>query len=267
MNPFRLGILIVGGVLLLMFLGNRFFVNIEEGHKGVVFRVVRGGINKEVVYGQGLHIKWPWNKMIVYDVRLKEEKVKIDVLSRNGLTIAVELSYRFQPNAAKLGYLVDEIGPQYQKSIVEPEVRSSTRAVVGRYLLEEIYSSKKGDIQDEIFNRVSFALREKYIHLDAILVNQIALPPTIQRAIETKLKQEQESQEYEFRLAIAQKEAERLRIEAEGKAASNKIVAATITENILREKGIQALHDLAASGNAKIVILGGKDGVPLMIDK
>ena len=266
MSPIRLGIYILVAVLVWFVAGRHFFVNIPEGHQGVVFRVLRGGVNKETVYGQGLHVKWPWNRMIVYDLRLREEKAKVDVLSRNGLSIMVELSYRFQPNPGKLGYLVDEVGPEYQRSIVEPEIRASTRAVVGRYLLDELYSSKRGDIQDEIFNKVSYALRNKYIYLDAILVKQITLPASIQRAIEAKLKQEQESQEYEFRLAIAQKEAERLRIESEGKAAAFKMLAPALSDNIIREKGIEALQRLAGSPNTKIIIMGGKNGVPLMID-
>ena len=45
------------------------------------------------------------------------------------------------------------------------------------------------------------------------------------------------------------KEAERRRIDAEGKAKANKILSASITNNILREKGISATIELAKSSN------------------
>ena len=50
------------------------------------------------------------------------------------------------------------------------------------------------------------------------------------------LLQEQESLEYEFRLEKARQEAEKVRIDAEGKAIANRILAASLTPNILKEK-------------------------------
>jgi regulator of protease activity HflC (stomatin/prohibitin superfamily) len=99
------------------------------------------------------------------------------------------------------------------------------------------------------------------------LVRDVTLPPTIKDAIERKLKQEQESLEYEFRLEKAEKEAERQRIEAEGKAAANRILSASLTDKILQEKGIQATLELSKSPNSKMVIIGsGQDGLPLILN-
>jgi regulator of protease activity HflC (stomatin/prohibitin superfamily) len=91
------------------------------------------------------------------------------------------------------------------------------------------------------------------------------LTPSIKDAIERKLKQEQESLEYEFRLIKAEKEAEKVRIEAQGKADANRILSASLTDKILRDKGIEATLKLAESPNSKVVIVGGKDGMPLIL--
>ena len=83
-----------------------------------------------------------------------------------------------------------------------------------------------------------------------------------------KLKQEQEFLAYEFRLSKAEKEAERQRIEAEGKAAANRILSASITDKILQDKGIEATLRLSESPNAKTVIIGsGKDGLPIILGR
>jgi len=109
-------------------------------------------------------------------------------------------------------------------------------------------------------------LDKQYVQLNEVLVRDVTLPPTIKDAIERKLRQEQESLEYEFRLEKATKEAERQRIEAEGKAAANTILSASITDNILKEKGIQATVELSKSGNSKVIVIGsGKDGLPLIL--
>src|SRR5690606_21317532 len=94
----------------------------------------------------------------------------------------------------------------------------------------------------------------------------ITLPPTIKDAIERKLGQEQESLEYKFRLDKAQKEAERQRIEAQGKADANKILSASLTDKILRDKGIEATIKLSESPNSKIIIIrSGQYRLPVIL--
>ena len=123
-------------------------------------------------------------------------------------------------------------------------------------------------IQNEILEEVRNEVKDQYITVNRVLVEDVQLPPTIKDAIERKLKQEQESLEYEFRLTKAKKEAERQRIDAEGKAAANRILSASLTDKILQEKGIQATVDLASSNNSKVVVVGSaKDGLPLILGK
>jgi regulator of protease activity HflC (stomatin/prohibitin superfamily) len=43
-------------------------------------------------------------------------------------------------------------GTEYVNTLVIPEVRSSVRSVMGRYTAEEIFSTKRKDVEDGIFN-------------------------------------------------------------------------------------------------------------------
>ena len=251
--------------MVLMF-ANSIFLTIQPGEKGILFKRFGGGLDLENVYNQGFHIIAPWNRMYIYDVRIQESLATMEVLSKNGLTIKCELSYRFQPVPAEIGLLHDNIGFDYHQRIIVPEIRSATREVIGRYLPEELYSSKREAIQDEIFQQTSAAIGEKHLIMDAVLIREVVLPTSLQDAIEKKLKQEQESLEYEFKITKAEQEAERQRIEAEGKAAANLIISASLTDKILQEKGIDATKELAQSQNAKVVVIGGgEDGLPLIL--
>ena len=61
-------------------------------------------------------------------------------------------------------------------------------------------------------------------------------------------------------------EAERRRIEAEGIANYNRIISASLTTNILKQKGIDATLELAKSANTKVVVIGsGDEGLPLIL--
>jgi regulator of protease activity HflC (stomatin/prohibitin superfamily) len=67
-------------------------------------------------------------------------------------------------------------------------------------------------------------------------------------------------------LVKARKEAEKIIIDAEGKATANRILNASLSDRILKEKGIEATLKLAESPNAKVVVVGsGKDGLPIIL--
>ncbi len=258
--------IVVLAVIFLIIFWSRMTVTINSGEAGVLFRTLTNGVDIEHTYGEGFHFLAPWNKMIVYNVRQQETAEEMNVLSSNGLEIKADVSAWYKPQYTELGLLHQQIGKSYLNVIVIPALRASARSVIGRYTPEQIYSTKRDAIQDEIYEETKKILSEKHIALDRVLIRSIVLPPTIKSAIESKLKQEQESLEYEFKLQKAKKEAERQRIDAEGKAAANRILNASLTELILKEKGINATLKLAESPNAKVVIIGNpKDGMPIIL--
>jgi len=255
-----------GAFLLLILLWSSLTFTINAGERAVMFRKFQGGLDVEKVYGQGFHVKWPWDEVFAYNVRLEEGKDAMEVLSKNGLNIGLELSYRFKPINEQIGYLHNQIGPNYLDNLIVPVIRSATREVIGKYLPEELYSSRRENIQQEIYERAIAELEPKHIDVDAILIREIKLPPKLKAAIERKLEQEQVALEYEFRLKKATKEAERQRIEAEGKAAANRILNSSLSDKILQDKAIEATLRLAESDNAKTVIIGGgEDGLPVIL--
>jgi regulator of protease activity HflC (stomatin/prohibitin superfamily) len=255
----------VGLIFLIMF-GSSMFVTIEPGEKGVLFKKFSGGLDKDEVYPQGFHIIAPWNTMHVYDVKLKDTFEKMEVLSKNGLSIKIDLSFRYQPVSDSIGYLHDGIGKNFLESIIKPEIRSVTREVIGNYLPEELYSTKREAIEDEIYALTRVNIESKYLRLDAILIRDVTLPLTLRTAIEQKLKQEQESLEYEFKIDKAQKEAERKEIEANGIARFQKIVNQTITPQLLKWKGVEATQEISKSPNAKVIVIGNGDGdLPIIL--
>ena len=270
--PFKQGklirYLVMGFLAIMLFsiLTNTTFITIDPGHKGVKFKRFQGGIDKDRIYDQGFHVVMPWNDMIVYDVRIQESFETMDVLSKNGLSISVELSYRYKASSEKIGYLHDGIGTNYAEAIIKPEIRSATRQVIGEYFPEELYSTKRQAIQDDIFEQTKKSVTPKFIEIDAILIRSVQLPDKLKAAIENKLEEEQQSLQYKYRLEKERKEAERVIIEAQAKSDANRILNASLTDKILRDKGIEATLELAASPNSKIVIIGsGKEGLPLIL--
>ena len=160
----------------------------------------------------------------------------------------------------------EEIGREYVNKIVVPEVRSAVRRIMGKYAAEEIYSTLRAKVEDEIKNETSIVLQNKNIIMQELLIRSITLPVQLKQAIELKLQQEQEALAYQFRLEREVSEAERKRIEAEGISAYNRIINMSLSDRVLQQRGIEATIELSKSENTKVVIIGsGKDGMPLIL--
>lgn len=242
-------------------------ITIGAGEAGVLYKTFDNGVvTDEPPLGEGFHVIAPWNKVIIYEVRQLELFEKMKVLSSNGLEIQIDASAWYLPVYNDLGKLHQTLGENYLQRVIQPAIRSAARSVVGRYTPEQLYSSKRDAIQDEIFVETKKILEKQYVQLNEILVRDVTLPSTIKDAIERKLKQEQESLEYEFRLVTAAKEAEKVIIEAQGKAESNRILSASLTDKILQDKGIDATLKLAESPNSKVIVIGaGDSGLPIIL--
>ncbi|GAA4232271.1 prohibitin family protein [Postechiella marina] len=259
--PFIIAIVILIVVL------SKSAVTIGSGEAGVLFKTFgEGVVIDQPAMGEGFHIVAPWNKVFIYEVRQQEILEKMNVLSSNGLDIKLEASVWFQPDFKNLGKLHQEKSEMYKERVLLPAIRSAARSVVGRYTPEQLYSSKRDAIQQEIFEETKKIVQDQFIQLNEVLVRDVTLPSTIKDAIERKLKQEQESLEYEFRLVTAAKEAEKQIIEAQGKADANKILSASLTDKILQDKGIEATIKLSESNNSKVVVIGsGDSGMPIIL--
>jgi regulator of protease activity HflC (stomatin/prohibitin superfamily) len=241
-------------------------ITIGPGEGGVLFQTLGDGINTEETYGEGFHIVAPWNRMIVRKVRQQSISDEMNVLSVNGLEVKVNGTIWYEPELENLGFLIKTKGEDYELELLDPAINAAARSVVGRYTPEQLYSSKRDVIEQEILEEIQIVLKDQYLSVKRVLVEDVKLPSTIRIAIETKLKQEQESLEYEFRLSKAKKEAERQKIDAEGKAVANKILSASLTDKILQEKGIDATLELSKSTNSKVIVIGsGKSGMPIIL--
>jgi SPFH domain / Band 7 family len=144
---------------------------------------------------------------------------------------------------------------------------SSARKVVGRYSPEEIYSSKREQIEREIREEGSHKLEGKHVQVNAVLIREVHLPAAVQAAIQTKLEEEQKALQMQFVLERTRQEAVRKHIEALGIADYQAIISKGLNDQVIEWKGIEATEKLAESPNSKVIIVGsGKNGLPVILN-
>lgn len=250
-------------VLIVLF---KSFIMLGPTERGVVFHTISGGLDKDKVYQPGLNIVAPWNEMITYDVSEQKLDESMGVLSVDGLSIAVDVSVRFNPIDQQIGYLYEQFKLSYEDKLVRQELRSIVRKVIGRYTPEELYSTKREEVETIMDNQMQEVLSTNHVELTALLIRSVQLPDKIIDAIEAKLDQEQQSLAYKFRLEKEKSEAERKKIAAQGEATANQIINSSLTSSLLKMRGIEATTELSKSPNTKVVVIGNSDdGLPIIL--
>jgi len=264
---FRTAMLISGTIALLAVLIclSQFFSVIPAGHVGVVDFF---GIVSDRTLPAGINVVNPMAKIQKYSIQTKEEKETMQVLSREGLTITLEISalYRLNPDSAARVYKTIA-GGDYETIVLVPQFRSISRAVTASFQASALYSTERERLGVAIMEELSKMVAPRGVIIESTPLRNVGLPTQLTEAIEQKQRADQESQRMEFILTKEKQEADRKRIEAQGIADFQKIVATGISDQLLRWKGIEATMKIAESSNAKVVIIGsGKDGLPIILD-
>ncbi|HEU5291995.1 MAG TPA: prohibitin family protein [Cyclobacteriaceae bacterium] len=269
MNNRRLLPFIVVGVIALFVvagISSSLFYTINATQRAVIFYKFGDGLDKDHVVQPGFHTKAPWNEVYTYNVQETARDENMDILDKNGLSIHVDVTVRFNPMPDKIGYIYEKFNVDYVNVLVIPEVRSAVRQVMGRFTAEEIYSTKRAEVEATIKAESEKILNANNVTMVALLIRSIVLPDQIRMAIENKLQKEQEALAYQYTLATAKSEAERKRIAAEGESRANNIINSSLTDKLLKMRGIEATLELAKSPNSKVVVVGsGKDGLPMIL--
>jgi regulator of protease activity HflC (stomatin/prohibitin superfamily) len=273
--PFVKGARALGIVVILIGLLTASIVQIDAGYIGV--QKLFGKIQPDVL-NSGLHMINPFVDVIELDTRTQNYTMSgvhdegnksgddaIRVLSADGLEVTIDLTvlYRVVPEDAP--GILRKIGEDYVEKIVRPIARTKIRDNAVYYDAVALYSTKRDEFQARIFKGMEDEFKKRGLFLENLLVRNITLPASVKNAIEAKINAEQEAQKMQFVLQKEKQEAERKRVEAQGIADYQHIVSESLTDKQLQYEQIKAMKELAASPNAKIIMMG-KGGAPVILD-
>lgn len=238
------------------------FVVVPAGHTGVV---VTFGRVSESVLQEGIHFKVPFAQDIVQiDNRIVKLEVSTEAFSHDLQTVTTVLAVNYRISKNMSYSIYKEVGGDFEDVLVTPAVNEVLKAVVAEYTASDLVSSRsevsvmldeqlngklneRGIFIEEI-NIINWDFSEEYIA--AIEAKQVAE----QNLIKTRTEQEQEIviAEAEARKKVisaqadadavkvtAEAEAERIRIEAEAQADANEVIAASLTDAVLRYMTIE----------------------------
>ncbi len=266
---------IVGLIMILIGILTACVIQIDAGQVGV--KKLFGKVQSDVL-NSGLNFINPLMEVEKLDVKtlnytmsgVHDEGTKtgddaIRVLTADGLEVTIDLSVLYHVIPSEAPKLLQQTGADYEDKIVRPITRTRIRDNAVYYDAVALYSTKRDEFQQRIFNSIEKDFKSRGLILENLLVRNITLPASVKATIEQKINAEQDAQKMQFVLQKEKQEAERKRVEAQGIADYQRIISESLTDKQLQYESIKAQLALAQSANAKIIIMG-KGNTPVILD-
>jgi prohibitin 1 len=238
--------------------------SIPTGNVGVL--TLFGRVTGETL-PEGIHLVNPLKSVQKLSIQTQSVKESANVPSNEGLILALDTSLLFRLDKDKAAFVFQTVGDNYAEKIVEPTLRAAIRASTSAHSANALYTNARELVQQQIQDELTAQLAPRGVIVENVLLRDVQLPAMLKGSIEAKQQAEQDALRMSFILQKEKQEAERKRIEAQGIADFQRIVATGISAQLLEWKGIEATEKLAASSNAKVVIIGNpKNGLPLVLE-
>lgn len=237
------------------------------GNVGVVYSA--HGVEEQTL-SQGWHLMSPFKhvkqfpisqQQIVFsddpaDYNDKEHPDwSIDAPANGGMVkVNLTVNYNFMPD--RVIDLYKKFNGMDGESIVESRVQNSiiayVKEVTPKFSVMDIYSDKKSEINQAITTYLNEKLSEEYgINVASALIIDVELDSALQQKVQAKEQAKQDAEIAELAKQTAQAQAETDKVVAESKAAvklieaeaeaeSNRTIAASITDELIRMKEAEA---------------------------
>ena len=233
---------------------------------------------------EGLHVLLPWDKLFLYDLRLQIHHRHLHAISKDGVNLGATINIRFRLQHDSVPKLHQTIGPDYLERLVRPEIGNRVREVIAEYTAEEVYSTKRQEIQEIGRTRTKKMIGQSMAErrdaseqrrasgstrcststtcwCSASSCRRSSSPRSIARSssiISCRNTRSASSASGRSRSASRSRRT--------ASAISSRPSRQGISDSYLRWRGIEATLQLAQSPNTKIVIIGsGKDGLPVIL--
>ncbi len=253
--------LVIIGILIVILLFFRPFVQIGAGERGVVLNF---GAVQDAVLDEGLHFRVPIMQAIVaVDVKVQKSESEAAAASSDlqDVSSKVALNYHIIPEKANIVY--QTIGLAFKERIIDPAVQEVVKAVTAKYTAEELIT-KRPAVSDAMKTALTERLLMHNIAVDAFSIVGFSFSKGFMEAIESKQTAEQ--------LALkAKRDLDRIKIEAEQKitaaraeAESLRLQRANISTDLIELRKIEANLKAIEKWNGILPQVTGSGAVPFI---
>jgi regulator of protease activity HflC (stomatin/prohibitin superfamily) len=201
---------------------------VPAGMAGVRVSQISGTL-PETLY-PGLHLVVPLVQTVeTYDVRdqmfetsmLAGSKAgdSLRVQTKEGLELGLAVTVRFRLDPHRLAYIHANLPQPVEKELVPPVVASAFRDLTPRYLVRELFATKRDEIRRTAATAITEKLAPDAVIVKEVILRDIQLPAEYAKGLEGVLLKEQEDDRMTVELDVKQKEVRAAELEAEAQKA------------------------------------------------
>lgn len=135
--------------------------------------------------------------------------------SVEGLSLGVDLSVRYAIDPASIAALSRGLPDNLETQVVQPAVQGVIYRLFARYTVREIFSSKRGEIQQLIEAELKPRLAADGIVLRGVQMGKVDLPQDYRNGMDKLLAEELEAEKMRYTLELKDKRVKESELEAE----------------------------------------------------
>ncbi len=213
---------------------------VEAGHTGVI--VTLGKVD-DTVYQEGLHFKIPFIQEVVkIDNRITKLEVSTDAFSKDLQTVETTLAINYRVDTSKSYSIYKNIGKDFETVLVVPAVNEVLKAITAQYTAEQSVTNRTL-VSDGLIAGLNDKLNEIGLYITDVNIINFEFSEAYITAIEEKQVAQQQllkaETEKQTKITNAEAEAEAIKIRAEAEAEANRIIAESITDELVNYNKIE----------------------------
>ena len=251
-----LGIGVIGGFT--------FFEKIDNGYVGVRYSM-NGGIKDEALT-QGVKFVGV-DKVIQYPIRLQTIQSKnISVSTSDGKKTTIDIKYDYKVDSTKAAKMYKEFGNITSEDIesgwLKSKLQKVAREVYAKYSLLDVLSGDSSKVEAEVLTNFAKAVESKGFEVEDVTLGVPDVDKETQKSIDAIIRAGQENEkaklDAETAKTQADSEAYKKTKAAEAEAESNRKIAESITDNLIKYEEAQARkeHGWVTVNGADTVVTG-----------
>lgn len=261
------GVALLAGLFLLF---SSFFTQ-DPGEASVLRSWTGEVVGQETT--EGLHWKAPWVDPITFDIRNQRvvytgadpatqgdnsgggsDGIYITVQDKEGVSANIDIAVRYSINPES----IMDIYRNYQNEanlrarLIFNDIRSVVRSVPGQFKTIELLT-ERDKVQEEIFKRLQARWMDDGIIVEDIALQEIKYGDAVTNAYASAQEAQINVEKEQAKLAAVNVSAQQKVVQAQAEADANAILNASLTDSILKQRYLDTLKELAASGNVVVV--------------
>lgn len=253
MSGLKIGSISVGGFIVVCIIALILSITvIPQGHAGVVYK--RSSGVQDTTLNQGWRLVSPMDRVTAYPISTETVTVsKFNVQTKDGKPLVIEMQYDYSNQLEKLPYIYNKFKGQKADLIEEGWLQSRAKKaslnVFSQYSVLEVFQ-KQGEINAQIQENFTKMVEEHGFSVDSLTLgapqpdaNTMAAIQAVvdasQKLEQLEIEKKQAKAEAEKRIETSKGESEAIRIKSEADAKANKLLQASISDELVEYKALE----------------------------